>query len=542
MLMSILFLIIFQVLHSITALQSTHVAKEQQSRNLENTMARIQSPLNETSYELVDTQMRWRDHGDYQVSDKFYAKYKDMMQCTSKECTWLTSGGSYQEDLLPFGSNYNYFNGSVNHASGHLSDHASGRDAGYSGRVYSDLHLFADQQQTQCRFDGSPLSPWIKLDVLQFPTPRTVTDRLVMDRGNAGSPDWQGLHIFAPFYNSKTRKLELRRYSIYVSDFFEEFPWKSASWVGAPVNPLYQKSATSSVDLGNIETDVANATSSHAYAPPNPNNTNTNSNPTVLTNYNDISISGSKTPPRPPKDWGMFDKRNEDKPNLHDLLDFDGDGLIETKGDLDGDGNFQVGMVNGDPTPDSDATFEQFRLYPSKDIYYFDGTGSWNDSNKDDNDTQALIFHKHEDDASRLKGSFEEMAVYYFIDLETGWTRLYFFCQWNDGVTTQWYEVNASFVREPYPGLDQNYKTNFFTPYETIAQGVHALDFSTSESYPVGVDVGGIGSQDTVRVGISVEDVELERGTVQLRTSQMSKSIHPRHPNGMDPDQQNAVK
>lgn len=494
-----------KMLLDVSRVQKQQTASSDMQFTADRVLNDLSSYLEKTSLRYVDTRMRVKDGTLYETSDKFpVSYYPDMMQCPSETCpfSWNADTGSVNPETGLFSSNYNFYNdlGTWYHNSTYFDGSFSGKGTSQAGKIYNDYYDPANPGQTLCQYDGSVLQKWTTMDVLQFPVPYDMKQKFVVGEGQDETPDWQGYLIYAPYYNHSRETLELRRYSIFITDFFREFPWKQE--VATAPNPLYDVTSTES-----IRPEVTQVATEEYVA---------EDLPIPDATYNKITVNGDY-----PTSWGTDDSTNEDKPTLHDLFDFDGDGQIESNNHPEG----------------GEATEEWFRLYPSRSL----DSGRWDDDHTDN--TQVLVFNKHEKDPTKLKGTFEEIQLHYMIDLKTGWTRLYYFADWNGGDL----RVESTFVRsrsltgslpnwlnhKDYDHEKEPYRTSpLFTPYKKLGAGLTGISFSTTSSYPSdtvdpGGDAAGVRSPADVKIGISLDQKIIRGGHIEFSNETYQTSFTP---------------
>ncbi len=468
----------------------------------------------------VDTRMRWLFDDEYEAYDKFHtwAYVRDdggafqpaMLQCPETECGWAVQSGIRIPRFTKFVSNYHYIDGTPDHFEDFYDGSASpqpGKGFSYAGRVYNDL--FDSNRHTEnglnpylsgyspttarcVKGNGARLSPLVQLDVLQFPTPRNIKDQYITNERPGMSPDKQGWLIYAPYYNAGTETLQLRRYSIFVTDFFKTFPWNGNS------NPLYDPAVEETETMDPDVVDVADSVFTDF----------TGEYEEDMTSYNKVIEGGSNLPP----DW------DNNKPDLKDMFDFNGNNLIET--DLDSDGNGKI--TYGTTRAETESIVEQFRLYPSTSTVEPSPSDRFNDwpSDSDINDVRGLIYHKFH--FQNMKGNYDYMEIYYFIDLKTGWTRFYFFAHW-DG--SKKYHINASYIRQPFGGMDPTFKSDFYIPYKVMGRGIIGLDFSTHFTYPDDVKTGIELDENAVRIGVIMDRKQFHKGNIQFPSHRLETKI-----------------
>ncbi len=506
-LFTLLFGVALKMMSNVTQMQEQQFASNEMQLNAKRVFDDISFYLKKSSLRYVDTRMRTRDGSDYEASDKFpVSYYPHMMQCPNETCpfAWRADKGAADPKTAMFSSNFSYYmdNGVLVHNSSYFGSPAGGKGISSAGKIYNDYYQPENPGENVCRYDGSVLKPWTTMDVLQFPIPYNQQHEFVVGEGPDEEPDWQGYLIYAPYYNRHQKTLELRRYSIFLTDFFYKIPWRSDH-----ENPLYTGSRTS------VSSDLLSSLSNDYMGP------RTNSSP--IDKYNDIDIEGSKSGFFPDA-WGMDPTDNDDKPTLHDLFDFDGDGQIETNNN-----------PGGADRPVGEASVEWFRLYPSRSL---EG-GTWTDDFKES--TQVLSLNKYEDDPDRLKGAFEEIELHYMIDLKTGWTRIYYYAQWDSHDL----KIDASFVRsrsrtDALPNwLDSKGKeayrsSPFFTPYKEVGSGLTGISFSTSTTYPDKSvdprgDAGGASSSTDVKISLSFDQQVFHRGRTGFPNQTYRTSVTP---------------
>ncbi len=491
----------------------------------------------------IDTRMRWHIDDEWETYDKFHAWvftgdadsdrfYPALVQCPQFFCGWSWDGAQPDRKFMKFAANFNYQDdaGTPLYAYEFYDSSSLTHPKGFSrsGRIYNDFYdpdehsmngfnPFSsgyDETTAQCiKGWGARLSPLVQLDVLQFPTPRNVKDNYITDEGGGRGPDDQGWLIYAPYYDEEFERLEMRRFGLFVTDLFETFPWKDST---NNSNPLY---ATPVKATDSVPSEVINAADSVVPI-------QTDDYITGYGTYNKVEEDGS-TGKQPP-DW--LDKDHGPKPTLKHLFDFNGNNLIET--DVDADGNDQITF--GSTRPETESTIEQFRLYPSTSTVDTGRFADWTSSSDFDN-VRALVYHKYSDKNLRFSHGAEhyyEMEVFYFIDLSTGWTRFYYYCSWDRSNSGgDWYSINASYVREPFDGMNPDFRSEFYIPYREFGRGFVGLDFSTSLTYPGesydedqdndGLDdyptingtVTGIDrDKNSVRIGIMMDEKQLVNG------------------------------
>lgn len=497
----------FKMLSNVTQLQEQQFASNEMQINSKRIFDDLSLYLKKTSLRYVDTRMRVRDGSEFEASDKFPVSYfPDMMQCPNETCpyAWNADNGNADPETSLFSSNYGYYTdaGDILHNASYFGSPASEKGVAHAGKIYNNYYETSDPGQTVCRYDGSVLQEWTTMDVLQFPVPFDVKHEFVVGEGRDEKPDWQGYLIYAPYYNRQRKSLELRRYSIFITDFFYEFPWRNDN-----VNPLY----TGSTD--HVSSDVLDPMSEPFVGP--------RTDASQKSTYNDITINGTKSGFFPDA-WGVDPTDNDDKPTLHDLFDFDGDGQIET--------NTNPGGKN---KPVGEASVEWFRLYPSRSLQ----NAGWSDDHTDNR--QVLTFDKYEDDPDRLKGSFKEIELHYYIDLKTGWTRLYYYAEWKN----EDLEIDAAFVRShartaSMPNWlsskeQEAYQSSpFFVPYKELGSELTGVSFSTSSTYPSDSvdpsgDAGGVSSSTDVKIGLSFDQQVFHRGRTELPNQTYRTSVTP---------------
>lgn len=504
---SVLAGVAFKMLNNVTQLQEQAFSSTDMQVNADHVFEDLSFYLKKSSLKFVDTRMRVRDGSVFEASDKFPVSYfPEMMQCPNENCpyAWNADVNSADPETGMFSSNYGYYSdsGNLDHNRSYFGNSAADRGTAHAGKIYNDYFQPDHPGETVCRYDGSVLRQWLTMDVLQFPVPYDMKHEFVVGEGQDERPDWQGYLIYAPYYNRGQETLEIRRYAIFLTDFFFRLPWR-----GDNKNPLYTGSMN---DIRSGVTDVYDQN----YVGPR-----TDSSP--KSTYNDIDINGSKSGFFPDA-WGSDPQDNDDKPTLHDLFDFDGDGQIET--------NHNPG---GTDQPVGEASVEWFRLYPSRSL----DSDRWSDDPGDN--TQVLTFNKYEDDPDRLKGTFEEIELHYLIDLKTGWTRLYYYAEW-DG---EQLEIDASFRRShaqtgSLPGWlsgkeKEAYRSSpLFVPYKELGSGFTGVSFSTSATYPHKSidprgDNAGVSSSTDVKIGLSLDHQVFHRGRTQFPNQTYRTSITP---------------
>ncbi len=516
--------------------QQQQTAMQTSSRQILNDIKKHLSEANLSTNE-VDTRMRWHFQDEWETYDKFHTwvytrkpnsssdYYPALVQCPERVCGWVWDGANYNRKYEKFNVNFNYQDGSgsplFNYNLYDSSNLALMKGFSRSGRIYNNLfdpnehtsngfNPFAsgyDHTTAQCiKGSGARLSPFVQLDVLQFPTPRSVKDEYITNEGKGRGPDFQGWLIYAPYYDRHQKRLEIRRFSLFVRDLFSTFPWNGNS------GPNYQ-SPVNSID--SVDGDVIDAADSAVPI-------QTDDYITDYGTYNQMEEDGTTgdTPP----DWPGA------KPTLMHLFDFNGNNLIET--DVDADGNDKI--TYGSTRPETESTIEQFRLYPSTSTVNTSRFADWS-STSDINGVNALVYHKYSDKNLRTSegaNKYYEMEVYYFIDLATGWTRFYYYCSWDAANTgNDWYSINASFIREPHGAMDSSFRSHFYIPYTEFGRNFIGLDFSTSRTYPgesydedqdndgnddyptiYGLPSGIDKSQNSVRIGIIMDEKTLING------------------------------
>lgn len=482
---------------SIQQSQQKQTAMQTSSRAILNDIKKHLGEANLSANE-VDTRMRWHFEDEWETYDKFhtwiYKKdsssgdfYPAMVQCPERLCGWVWDGTNYKRKYEKFNMNFNYQNGNGNPIFNYnlydSSNLANMKGFSRSGRIYNNFYdpnthstngfnPYAsgyDHTTAQCiKGHGARLSPMVQLDVLQFPTPRSVKDEYITNEGTGRGPDFQGWLIYAPYYDRNQERLEIRRFGVFVRDLFSTFPWNGND------GPNYQSPVN---NIDSINGDVIDAADSSAPI-------QTSDYITDYAGYNQMEEDGS-TGERPP-DWPDIDPTDGDrdpKPTLMHLFDFNGNNLIET--DVDADGNDKITF--GSTRPETESTIEQFRLYPSTSTVNTSRFADWS-STSDINNVNALVYHKYSDKGLRNSDGgekYDEMEVYYFIDLSTGWTRFYYYCSWdasNSG--NDWYSINASYIREPHSAMNSSFRSHFYIPYKEFGRNFIGLDFSTSLTYP----------------------------------------------------------
>jgi len=503
--------------------ETSQTEMQSRARNMMNDIARYLEEANLSAHE-VDTRMRWMaNSSSYEAYDKFHtwAYVKDdgdfhpaLLQCPQTECGWSHPGGVALPRREKFVASYQYLEGPVH--STNFYDTSAGDTGGkgfsFSGRIYNDYfdsgrhaenghNPYAagyNHTTAQCiKGNGADLSPLVQLDVLQFPTPRNVKGEYITQEGSGRGEDDQGFLIYAPYYSAAKDALTMRRYAIFVTDFFEDFPWISDT--NKDDNPLYDAAVKNTQSMDGDLVDIVDqlaALQTNAYIDD-------------MTSYNQVQIGGATSPPTIPPGW------SDDKPILKDIFDFNGNNLIET--DLDADGNGAI--TYGTTRTETESVYEQFRLYPSTSRV--DPGGRFEDWTGGKNSYRGLVYHKYSD--QNLKGSYTEMEVYYFIDLSTGWTRFYFYCSWNAGAN--WYHINASYRRNEFSGMNPDFESQFYTPYQELGSGLIGLDFSTTETYPDTISSGINPNENAVRIGLLLDEKILQRGSYKFPSYRLETKV-----------------
>jgi prepilin-type N-terminal cleavage/methylation domain-containing protein len=518
---------------SIQQAQQKQTAMQSSSRQILNDIKKHLGEANLSENE-VDTRMRWHFEDQWETYDKFhtwiYTKgssgnddyYPALVQCPERVCGWVWDGANYNRKYEKFNMNFNYQDGNGDPLFNYnLYDSfklATEKGFSRSGRIYNNF-FDPDEHSTngfnpyssgynhttaQCiKGSGARLSPLVQLDVLQFPTPRSVRDEYITNEGTGRGPDFQGWLIYAPYYDRHQERLEIRRFGLFVRDLFETFPWNGNA------GPNYQP-PVNGVDT--IDGDVIDAADSAVPI-------QTDDYITDYGTYNKMEEDGS--PGDRPPDWPDIDPTDGDrdpKPTLMHLFDFNGNNLIET--DVDADGNDQITF--GSTRPETESTIEQFRLYPSTSTVDTSRFADWS-SSSDINNVNALVYHKYSDKNLRNSDDgdkYYEMEVYYFIDLSTGWTRFYYYCSWDKSNSgNDWYSINASFIREPHGAMDDSFRSHFYIPYKEFGRNFIGLDFSTSLTYPgesYDEDQDNDGNDDYPTIRGTPSGIDKEKNSVRI--------------------------
>lgn len=561
-LFSVILLVVFVSMQTSAMIEKQQEASSRMQTSLEGGLDDIRSHLKEgfrgfEAIPQVDTQMRWRNDDIWEGYDKFHTLlYREfpgenfrapgVAQCPNPDCGWSVENGNPRMPNFAFASNYNYSDDGVFYTQlQNRTTNTGNAGTSQAGRIYNnyysdDRSSYLDQFQgsqnyaqypenlqldVDCQFCGTPLNPVVQYDVMKFPSPLNTFGGADAEDGTDFISSITSFVLYAPYYDENTTGVELRRFHLFHRDLLEDIPHDS----GADNNPLYEPGDAPSGET--IRPAVADA----AYrdrSPMGPSSGGGSHGFRSWDNYNQLLHEGT-----PPPSFG-----NADVPFfMPDLFDFDGDGLIENILTIDPSTGIKMesDTTEGEATPDSEARYEQFRLYPSVAPSNAGGGPLFNDwAQNGPDDVKGLIFYKHEDRAAELKDGLQEAELYLFVDLESGWTRFYYSCDWanTDTGNSGTFSINAAFVRRLNGPLDdsqyehaQDYNQSvYMVPFESLTKGLVGMNFNTTWTYPEGQTEGlSDPMAGYVRIGLLSDQRVQQQGDINFPSERVFTEMTP---------------